>query len=157
MRGSITCSALDRACGTRNARRRNAILQTSARPTTAQLCSLRPGSAAIACRALHDRCLDVKYGFRRIVSAAFSRAFCFELYLTLAAATSSLIPPALLTRARDVALEHKRLTERLTDGFDTRAAKKLGEYSPVVNALGEWDRANEVGTTTEAGSSDRTR
>lgn len=54
------------------------------------------------------------------------------------------VPPALLTRARDIAIEHKQLTEKLSNGFDTRAAKKLGEYSPIVNALGEWDKANEV-------------
>jgi peptide chain release factor 1 len=60
------------------------------------------------------------------------------------AATSETVPPALLTRARAVALEHKLLTDRLANGFDTRAAKKLGEYSPIVNALGDWDKANEV-------------
>ncbi|KAL1794522.1 hypothetical protein ACET3X_007943 [Alternaria dauci] len=59
-----------------------------------------------------------------------------------AAATES-IPPALLSRARAIAGEHRQLTEKLSDGFDTRAAKKLGEYSPIVNALGEWDKANE--------------
>ncbi|KAF2468593.1 release factor, partial [Lindgomyces ingoldianus] len=53
------------------------------------------------------------------------------------------VPPALLARARTVAAEHKKLTEKLVDGFDTRAAKKLGEYGPVVNALQEWDKANE--------------
>jgi peptide chain release factor 1 len=60
------------------------------------------------------------------------------------AATAEAIPPALLKRARDITLEHKQLTEKLADGFDTRAAKKLGEYSSIVNALGEWDKANEV-------------
>lgn len=59
-------------------------------------------------------------------------------------AVSESIPAALLTRARTVASEHKALTEKLSDGFDTRTAKKLGEYSPIVNALGQWDRANEV-------------
>jgi peptide chain release factor 1 len=54
------------------------------------------------------------------------------------------VPAALLTRARDVALEHKQLTDKLANGFDTRTAKKLGEYSPIVNALGDWDKANEV-------------
>jgi peptide chain release factor 1 len=60
------------------------------------------------------------------------------------AANPEVIPTALLTRARDIAIEHKQLTEKLANGFDTRAAKKLGEYSPIVNALGEWDKANEV-------------
>ncbi|KAH8725113.1 hypothetical protein GQ44DRAFT_727275 [Phaeosphaeriaceae sp. PMI808] len=58
-------------------------------------------------------------------------------------ATASTIPPALLTRARDIAGEHKILTDKLANGFDTLAAKKLGEYSPIVNALGDWDKANE--------------
>ncbi|EFQ93110.1 hypothetical protein PTT_09620 [Pyrenophora teres f. teres 0-1] len=53
------------------------------------------------------------------------------------------IPPALLARARAITSEHKELTEKLANGFDTRAAKKLGEYSPIVSALGEWDKANE--------------
>jgi peptide chain release factor 1 len=49
-----------------------------------------------------------------------------------------------LTRARAIVSEHKQLTEKLSDGFDTKVAKKIGEYSPIVNALGEWDKANEV-------------
>lgn len=64
--------------------------------------------------------------------------------LTSQATASESIPPALLARARAITSEHKRLTEKLSNGFDTRAAKKLGEYSPIVNALGEWDKANEV-------------
>ncbi|KAF2800143.1 release factor [Melanomma pulvis-pyrius CBS 109.77] len=59
------------------------------------------------------------------------------------ASTSESVPPALLARARTIAFEHKQLTEKLTDGFDTRAAKKLGEYSAIVNALKEWDKAKE--------------
>ncbi|OAL06284.1 release factor [Phaeosphaeriaceae sp. SRC1lsM3a] len=58
-------------------------------------------------------------------------------------AKAEAVPPALLTRARDIALEHKQLTDKLANGFDTRAAKKLGEYSTIVNALGEWDKAKE--------------
>lgn len=56
------------------------------------------------------------------------------------------MPPALLTRARTVAEDHKELTNKLAEGFNTRAAKKLGEYSPIVNALGQWDKATEVST-----------
>jgi hypothetical protein len=65
------------------------------------------------------------------------------------AAASEEVPQALLTRARAVAAEHKQLTEKLADGFDTRSAKKLGEYSPIVNALGAWNKANEVSSTHE--------
>ncbi|KAI4658053.1 uncharacterized protein J4E79_007034 [Alternaria viburni] len=66
-----------------------------------------------------------------------------SIRLQSSAATSESIPPALLTRARAIVSEHKELTEKLSNGFDTRAAKKLGEYSSIVNALGEWDKANE--------------
>jgi len=60
------------------------------------------------------------------------------------AVSSESIPPALLARAQAITSEHKQLTDKLSNGFDTRAAKKLGEYSPIVNALGEWNKANEV-------------
>ncbi|KAF3032444.1 hypothetical protein E8E11_002365 [Didymella keratinophila] len=63
--------------------------------------------------------------------------------LTLAAAAPKSIPPALLSRARNIAVEHKTLTEKLADGFDTKSAKKLGEYGPIVSALEKWDKANE--------------
>lgn len=59
---------------------------------------------------------------------------------------SDIVPRALLARARNVALEHKQLTQKLSTGFDTQSAKKLGEYGPIVNALGEWDKASEVST-----------
>jgi len=71
--------------------------------------------------------------------------FFFENLLTIAqASTSESIPPALLARARTVAVEHKELTEKLANGFDARAAKKLGGSSAIVNALREWEKANEV-------------
>ncbi|KAH3919245.1 hypothetical protein HBI56_101640 [Parastagonospora nodorum] len=66
-----------------------------------------------------------------------------QLRFQSSASNPELVPAALLSRARDISLEHKQLTDKLADGFDTRAAKKLGEYSPIVNALGQWDKANE--------------
>jgi peptide chain release factor 1 len=78
-----------------------------------------------------------------VVSSSIS-TFAIEILISRKVANPDAVPSALLSRARDVALEHKKLTEKLSDGFDTRAAKKLGEYSPIVNALGEWDKANEV-------------
>ncbi|KAF2276913.1 release factor [Westerdykella ornata] len=53
------------------------------------------------------------------------------------------IPAGLLARARNIAIEHKQLTEKLANGFDARAAKKIGEYSPIVEALKAWEKANE--------------
>ncbi|KAH6632972.1 hypothetical protein C7974DRAFT_310076 [Boeremia exigua] len=59
------------------------------------------------------------------------------------AAPSALVSPALLSRARNIALEHKTLTEKLANDFDTKSAKRLGECSSVVRALETWDKANE--------------
>lgn len=73
--------------------------------------------------------------------------------LTIAVTRES-VPTALLTRARAIASEHKQLTEKLSDGFDTKAAKKIGEYSPIVNALGDWDKANEVSADGRCNESD---
>ncbi|KAF2203629.1 release factor [Delitschia confertaspora ATCC 74209] len=53
------------------------------------------------------------------------------------------LPSTLLARARAIADEHNQLTQKLSNGFDSKAAKKLGELSPVVNALREWNKANE--------------
>jgi peptide chain release factor 1 len=60
------------------------------------------------------------------------------------ASTRETVPPALLARARNIAAEHKQLAEKLANGFDTRAAKKLGENKAIVDALKAWDKANEV-------------
>lgn len=75
----------------------------------------------------------------RLVRPALAR----QVRLQSTATSLDTVPPALLTRARDVALEHKQLTEKLANGFDTRAAKRVGECSPIVNALAEWDKASE--------------
>jgi peptide chain release factor 1 len=64
--------------------------------------------------------------------------------LTSAASTQEGVPPALLARARKIASEHKELTEKLANGFDTRAAKKLGEHKGIVEALKNWEKAKEV-------------
>ncbi|KAH8671598.1 hypothetical protein BX600DRAFT_250859 [Xylariales sp. PMI_506] len=51
------------------------------------------------------------------------------------------LPPALLQRARSIALEHAELQASLSDSFDTKAAKRLGELSRVADALKEWEAA----------------
>lgn len=70
--------------------------------------------------------------------------FSGTLAQSIQASNPESIPPALLARARSVAAEHEQLTEQLADGFDTKAAKKLGQYSAIVEALKTWDKANEV-------------
>ncbi|GFF49636.1 peptide chain release factor 1 [Aspergillus lentulus] len=57
--------------------------------------------------------------------------------------TSSHLSPALLTRARSLATEHTRLSAQLTDSFDAKIAKRVGELASIAQALQEWDRAHE--------------
>ncbi|GFF26306.1 peptide chain release factor 1 [Aspergillus udagawae] len=57
--------------------------------------------------------------------------------------TSSHLSPALLTRARSLAAEHTRLSTQLTDSFDAKIAKRVGELASIAQALQEWDRAHE--------------
>jgi len=51
----------------------------------------------------------------------------------------------LLTRARLLASEHAKLTDRLAESFDAKIAKRAGELAPVTSVLKEWDNANDVG------------
>ncbi|KAJ6117674.1 hypothetical protein N7512_007399 [Penicillium capsulatum] len=46
-------------------------------------------------------------------------------------------------RARLLAAEHTRLSDRLTESFDSQVAKRAGELAPVTSVLKEWDHANE--------------
>lgn len=49
------------------------------------------------------------------------------------------IYPALLSRARSIAAEHQSLSKKLENEYSLSVAKKAGELSSVVNALGQWD------------------
>ncbi|KAI0151466.1 hypothetical protein BJ166DRAFT_536142 [Pestalotiopsis sp. NC0098] len=51
------------------------------------------------------------------------------------------LPPALLQRARNIAAEHKDLQSVLSEDFDAKAAKRMGDLSNVANALAEWEAA----------------
>ena len=61
----------------------------------------------------------------------------------LAAAPDSGLSPVLLTRARLLAAEHAKLSEKLAEAFDAKVAKRVGEIAPVTTVLKEWDGANE--------------
>lgn len=54
------------------------------------------------------------------------------------------LSPVLLTRARLLAAEHAKLSDRLAEAFDTKIAKRAGELASVSAVLKEWDDANEV-------------
>lgn len=65
--------------------------------------------------------------------------------LTLPSSTlDSSLSSVLLTRARLLAAEHAKLSDRLAGSFDIKVAKRAGELSPVSAVLKEWDDANEV-------------
>ncbi|KAJ9203052.1 hypothetical protein DTO164E3_1506 [Paecilomyces variotii] len=57
--------------------------------------------------------------------------------------SNGLLSSALLNRARSIAAEHASLSTRLAESFDAKVAKRVGELTPIVNALAEWDKANE--------------
>ncbi|KAJ5463584.1 Peptide chain release factor class I/class II [Penicillium sp. IBT 31633x] len=58
-------------------------------------------------------------------------------------ASDSALSPALLTRARLLAAEHKTLSKRLGETFDAKTAKRAGELAPIANVLKEWVNAND--------------
>ena len=49
------------------------------------------------------------------------------------------ISPALLARARNIALEHDRLSTETSESFDAKIAKRIGELKGVATALKEWE------------------
>ena len=61
-----------------------------------------------------------------------------------AIASNTTISPALLDRARGLAVEHHELTKRLNNEYDTYLAKKAGSLSAVTSALRDWEIANNV-------------
>ncbi|KAL2071629.1 hypothetical protein VTL71DRAFT_12864 [Oculimacula yallundae] len=49
------------------------------------------------------------------------------------------ISPVLLSRARNMAIEHERLITESSDTFDAKTAKRIGELKSVAEALREWE------------------
>lgn len=66
-----------------------------------------------------------------------------DLSITAPTPPHDSISPALLQRARATAEEHTRLSTKIADSFDTASAKRLGELTPITDALQEWERASE--------------
>ncbi|KAH6713143.1 hypothetical protein BKA61DRAFT_633241 [Leptodontidium sp. MPI-SDFR-AT-0119] len=52
--------------------------------------------------------------------------------------------PALLARARNMAIEHERLSTESSDTFDAKIAKRIGELKGVAEALREWESARKT-------------
>jgi len=50
-----------------------------------------------------------------------------------------------LDRARAIAAEHRQLSAANAQSYDVAVAKKIGELSPISNAIKEWEDAQNVG------------
>ncbi|KAF2840091.1 peptide chain release factor 1 [Patellaria atrata CBS 101060] len=60
-----------------------------------------------------------------------------------ASITDDTISPALLSQARKLSDEHATLSKQLSNGFNSRVAKKVGELSRVASAFKEHQKALE--------------
>lgn len=47
-------------------------------------------------------------------------------------------------RAKNIASEHKILSEKLNESYDNTAAKRVGELASIVDALYRYQKADEV-------------
>ncbi|MCJ1471475.1 hypothetical protein MMC13_000114 [Lambiella insularis] len=70
-------------------------------------------------------------------------ARCWRLtrFLTTPSNSSSL-SPAFLSRARAIAIEHTKLSQQLTQSYDVKVARKVGELNSTSVALADWEHAN---------------
>ncbi|KAL8718930.1 MAG: hypothetical protein Q9225_003992 [Loekoesia sp. 1 TL-2023] len=53
------------------------------------------------------------------------------------------ISPSLLGRAQSIAAEHNKLSHEIQNEYNSQAARKIGELSPVAKALKDWEAANK--------------
>ncbi|TLD24571.1 release factor [Venturia nashicola] len=58
-------------------------------------------------------------------------------------AQPGVVYPALLARAKNIASEHKVLSEKLNESYDNTAAKRVGELASIVDALNRYQKADE--------------
>ena len=65
-------------------------------------------------------------------------------FQSTATSPNSVLSPALLERARNLAAEHGHLSKRLDSQYDSDSARKVGSLAAIVTALSQWDSANNV-------------
>jgi hypothetical protein len=61
----------------------------------------------------------------------------------------------LLERARSIAAEHQQLVSANAEKYDVGVAKKIGELGSVVEALKEWEDAQNVRPSLFRGAEER--
>ncbi|TQS35499.1 hypothetical protein Golomagni_04081 [Golovinomyces magnicellulatus] len=57
--------------------------------------------------------------------------------------THGSISPALVARAQNMASEHDRLSQKISENFDVKISKRIGELKRVTEALREWETHQE--------------
>ncbi|KIN06490.1 hypothetical protein OIDMADRAFT_155691 [Oidiodendron maius Zn] len=65
-------------------------------------------------------------------------------------ASNGSFSPALLARARNMASEHDKLSKEISDGFDAKISKRIGELKGVTSALKEWEHTQNSLSELEA-------
>jgi peptide chain release factor 1 len=65
-------------------------------------------------------------------------------YIDADAASDGTFSPVLLLRARNMASEHDKLSKEMSDGFDSKISKRIGELKGVTTALREWEQTKEA-------------
>lgn len=70
----------------------------------------------------------------------------YVLIVYAATYTAKTISPALLARARSISAEHDRLSQQISNSYDVKIARKVGELSTTVKALNEWESEQKVHT-----------
>ncbi|MCJ1405510.1 hypothetical protein MMC11_008738 [Xylographa trunciseda] len=61
------------------------------------------------------------------------------------------LSPTFLGRARALTVEHAELSDQLAKNYDVNIAKKVGELSPTITALSEWEQASSVSDLSTTG------
>lgn len=83
-------------------------------------------------------------GSRRCLYASRRKFVQTWRYQSTTTAATPTISPALLARARALAVEHAQLSKKLNSEYDAQLAKKAGALSAVAEALNGWEAANNV-------------
>lgn len=60
------------------------------------------------------------------------------------AASDGTFSPVLLLRARNIAYEHDKLSKEMSDGFNSKISKRIGELKGVTTALRDWEQAKQA-------------
>lgn len=107
-------------------------------------------------RSRGDTFQSPREGLNRQVSVLSLSLFDTILVFINSALLVSGISEVLFKRARSIAKQHDELSATLSEGFDPKVAKRVGELAPIVKVLKDWDKANNVRQLRETGKEKNT-